>query len=311
MPTIGEPWALILAGGEGVRLRSLTRLIAGDSRPKQFCRILGPHTLLEQTRRRAALLVDPARTQIVLTRPHARFFRSLLSTLPPDRAVLQPRGRGTAPAILYGLLKIATEDPLGTVVILPSDHYVGDEEAFMRHVATACLAVAERPELAVLLGIVPLDAEADYGWVEAGPPLALHGLRRVRRFWEKPAPAVARALYELGCLWNSFVIVSRVPTLLALIRQRLPGLAAAFQGAEAAVGTRGEEAAIEEVYGRLPSTSFSDDVLVGATVNLAVLPVHGVPWSDWGRPERVLRTLAGLGIEPEWAVKLRVAANAG
>ena len=62
--------AIILAGGDGLRLRSLTRAIAGDDRPKQFCPLLGDETLLAQTRRRVGMLVAPARTLTVVTRPH-------------------------------------------------------------------------------------------------------------------------------------------------------------------------------------------------------------------------------------------------
>jgi mannose-1-phosphate guanylyltransferase len=295
-----QTWGLILAGGEGLRLRPLTRLITGDERPKQFCKILGQDTLLGQTRRRAELLIEPARTFVVLTRAHARFYGPLLEKLPPDRAIIQPQSRGTAPAILYGALRIAAEDPLGMVVILPSDHYLADDVAFMRHVATACRAVDERPEIVVLLGIAPRSPEPEYGWIEPGPPVPLHGLRRVRRFWEKPAPALARRLYEFGCLWNSFVMVARVPTLVTLFRQRLPGLLAAF---EETGGSGPEDVAIERVYGQLAPINFSEDVLSAVPANLAVLPVHGLPWSDWGQPERVLKTLAELGVEPAWAAK--------
>jgi mannose-1-phosphate guanylyltransferase len=276
MRTTVQTWWLILAGGEGLRLRPLTRLITGDERPKQFCKILGQDTLLGQTRRRA----------------------ELLEKLPPGRAIIQPQSRGTAPAILYGVLRIAAEDPLGMVVILPSDHYVADDVAFMQHVATACQAVDERPEIVVLLGIEPRSPEPEYGWIEPGPPLPPHGLRRVRRFWEKPAPALARRLYKFGCLWNSFVMVARVPTLVRLFRQRLPELLAAFEGTG---GSEPEDVAIERAYGRLAAINFSEDVLSAVPANLAVLPVHGLTWSDWGRPERVLKTLAGLGVEPTWA----------
>ncbi len=48
---------VILAGGDGVRLKPLTRMITGDDRPKQFCSILGRKTLLDQTRRRVSIRV--------------------------------------------------------------------------------------------------------------------------------------------------------------------------------------------------------------------------------------------------------------
>ena len=44
--TPGEhEWAVILAGGDGNRLQTLTRQIAGDDRPKQFCSVMGGMTL--------------------------------------------------------------------------------------------------------------------------------------------------------------------------------------------------------------------------------------------------------------------------
>lgn len=78
-----ERWGIVLAGGEGTRLRLMTLRIEGDDRPKQFCRVVGGTTLLEQTRRRAALLVPPQRTLIVVTQAHERFYTPLLATAPP------------------------------------------------------------------------------------------------------------------------------------------------------------------------------------------------------------------------------------
>ena len=73
-----DRWAVILAGGDGTRLQSLTRSISGDDRPKQFCPIIGGRTLLDQTSRRVALSVAPEQTLTVLTRTHERFYGSLL-----------------------------------------------------------------------------------------------------------------------------------------------------------------------------------------------------------------------------------------
>ena len=67
-------WAVILAGGDGSRLKSLTRKIAGDERPKQFCSVLGQKTLLEETRARAALELASQRTLNVLNRAHEPYY---------------------------------------------------------------------------------------------------------------------------------------------------------------------------------------------------------------------------------------------
>src|SRR5882757_447690 len=67
-------WGVILSGGDGMRLRSLTRLLTGDDRPKQFCRIVGAETLLAQTRQRVARIVRPERTLFVVTKSHEPFY---------------------------------------------------------------------------------------------------------------------------------------------------------------------------------------------------------------------------------------------
>jgi mannose-1-phosphate guanylyltransferase len=299
-----QRWGLILAGGQGLRLRDLTRTIAGDERPKQFCAFEGPQTLLELTRRRAALMIPPARILVSLTKTHEAFYRPLLGGMPAHCSVVQPEDRGTTPAILYGVMRIAAVAPLGTVVILPSDHYVSDDHLFMKHVAAACGAVDTRPDLVVLLGITPETAEAEYGWIEPAEAIAATPLLRVRRFWEKPAQALADVLFARRCLWNSFVMVGRVPALLALIRDTTPALFAAFAASRSAIGTQAEHAEIRRIYAGLAPSNFSDVVLASRPANLAVLPVSGVQWSDWGQPARVVATLDRLGVHPDWLDRL-------
>jgi mannose-1-phosphate guanylyltransferase len=296
-----ERWGLVLAGGEGVRLRPLTRAISGDERPKQFCAVLDGQTLLEQTRRRLALEVSPARTLLVLTQRHQRFYRPLLRGVPRGCAVVQPRDRGTAAAILYGLQRIATVAPTAAVAISPSDHWVSDDAGFMGQVAAAFTALRARPDLVVLLGVQPASAEPEYGWIEGGEPIPGTPLVRVVRFVEKPSAPAARALLEQGCLWNSFVMVGRVPAFLAMIRHAAPRLDVAFAAVRGALAGPREGDAVRALYERLSPLGFSDGVLSGRPANLAVLPVRGVQWSDWGAPARVMATLAGLGVTPAWA----------
>jgi mannose-1-phosphate guanylyltransferase len=218
--------------------------------------------------------------------------------------VAQPEGRGTAPAILYGLLRVAATAPMATVAVLPSDHYVSDDAAFMAHVDAAFEVVRARPDLVVLLGIAPDGPETGYGWIEPGDRIESGPSRavfRVRRFCEKPERRLAEALCGAGGLWNSFVIVARAPALLALIRRAAPSLYGPFEHARSAIGTAAERETIEALYSRLPAIDFSASVLASLPANLAVLKVNGVVWSDLGEPARVKAALARSGIEPEGA----------
>ena len=298
-----DRWAIVLAGGEGERLRRLTRCIAGDDRPKQFCPFLEGQTMLERTRARVARAVRPDRTCLVLTRSHERFYAPLVACEPREMVAVQPFGRGTAPAVLFGALRVAEQGLLDALALFPSDHYVSDDARFMAHVEAAFVAVDACPELVILLGIEADGPEVQYGWIEAGDRIRVRSgppVYRIRRFWEKPALATAETLFERGCLWNSFVLVARVPAMLALIRRAAPDLYGAFTTAWRRRTMLGEVDAMRSLYASLPSANFSDEVLTADPTNLAVLPVHGVAWSDWGDPARVLRTLERQGLHPEW-----------
>jgi mannose-1-phosphate guanylyltransferase len=298
---------VILAGGDGTRLRSMTRAIAGDDRPKQFVPVIGGRTLLEQTRERAALSAPVQRTLLVLTETHQRFYQNLVETSSKDLLVVQPSNKGTAPAILYALLKIATRSPRATVAFFPSDHYFANDESFMAHVDAAYEAARKSPDLVTLLGITPDTAEAEYGWIE--PHASILGsmpgsITRVERFWEKPTTTLARALMERGSLWNSFVMVGRVDALVRLTRQALPELFASFARTVPMFGGAMESRAICDLYARIPESNFSHQVLAQRPNDLAVMRVGDVGWSDLGDPARVLATLARMGVQTEMAMSV-------
>jgi len=94
-------YAVILAGGDGTRLRSLTRAITGDERPKQFAPVIGGQTLLDQTRNRVALSISQENTLLVVTKRHEQFYQSLPKHL---RLLVQPENKGTAPGIIFGFV---------------------------------------------------------------------------------------------------------------------------------------------------------------------------------------------------------------
>lgn len=305
--SLGKLWAIILAGGNGSRLRSLTERIAGDARPKQFCPMLGGMTFLTQTRRRVELLIPPEHILIVASRPHRSYYEPLLADAPPTNVLVQPDEHGTGAGILLPLLWLSRAEAKAPVALFPSDHYVSDDAAFAGHVAAAADAVAEQPDLIVLLGVPPRDADPGYGWIEPGQEVASSGLSRlyqVRRFWEKPSPQVARALYERGCLWNSFVMIGQIGRFLTLIRDGAPSLYEGMAIVRPALGTPHEQEILESIYQGLPRVDFSKVLLETRMAQLAVLRMEGFLWSDWGEPGRIADTLRRIAQRPSWADSL-------
>ena len=295
-----ERWAIILAGGDGTRLQSMTRAITGDNRPKQFVPIIGGCTLLNQTRRRVAFSINQSRTLIVVTEKHRQFYAPLRDEVSPGLLIEQPQNRGTAPAILYTLLHVATRSPNAVVALFPSDHFFADDEEFMSHIDVAMDATEVQPELVTLLGITPTAPETEYGWIEPHSSIlanAQRSITRVRKFWEKPSLNLATSLMERGCLWNSFVMVGGVDALLKMTRAAMPELFAAFDAVSSTFRTAAERSALAELYSQIEDSNFSHQVLEARPEDLMVMRVGDVGWSDLGEPNRVLSTLARLGVQ--------------
>jgi mannose-1-phosphate guanylyltransferase len=187
--------------------------------------------------------------------------------------------------------------------VFPSDHFVSDDGAFMGHVERLA-AVAERhPNRILLLGARPESPESAYGWIEPGGELdgaPAGGLRRVRRFFEKPPPEVARACMERGGLWNTFVMVAKVAAFIEAGRRVLPQLHERLMRASPFFETEAEPFAVDRAYAFAPTANFSQAVLGATPSALAVSVLPPLTWSDWGTPERVIETLRREGIAPGW-----------
>ena len=303
-------WAVILAGGDGTRLKALTRALTGDDRPKQFCPLISDTTLLNHTERRVALLLKPAQTFIVVTRTHERFYRDQLKDRPRDRLLVQPENKGTAPAILLSLLRIAQLSSKAVVAFFPSDHYFTDDALFMSQVRLAFELVEAQESAITLLGIKPDRSEVQYGWIEPvrSSEQGEESLLRVRRFWEKPSRNIAEQLMRKGSLWNTFVMIGHVKAFLEIISRTLPDLHHTLSANVKAPGSPSEERLLGELYSLIVSTNFSREVLELQPDRLSVLRLSNVGWTDLGEPQRVAATFGRTNYILPGAVNYSLAA---
>jgi mannose-1-phosphate guanylyltransferase len=290
-------WAVLLAGGDGVRLRDLTRRIAGDSRPKQFCRIIGEHSLFRETRRRLDPLFTRDRQVFVLSRAHERYYGDDLTDAGDSYVIEQPLNRGTGIAIILALLRILQHDHDALAAFFPCDHFYADPDSFRLTIRSAIECAEYNPESIILVGADAEYPETDYGWIEPGVVVsnaAAGPLSRVSQFWEKPSLQQARALLRLGCLWNTFVTVGRATTFFEMLCSQVPEAVLAISRAMA-------ENTLDPAYASLDTVDFSRDVLANLPHRLLALRDRTSGWADLGSPTRVLETLSRNGIRPEWA----------
>jgi mannose-1-phosphate guanylyltransferase len=291
-----HPWAVLLAGGDGTRLQSLTFKIAGDSRPKQFCRFFGTTSLLGQTRERLRPVFRRDRELFVVARAHEQFYREDLSDVDDSRILVQPRNRGTGVAVTLALLRILQHDEDSVVAFFPCDHHYSDDKAFALTVQAATVYARQYPESIILLGAEARYPEVEYGWIEPGQSmLGAPGvsLSRVNQFWEKPSLPEASALLVRGCLWNTLVIVGRAEALFQLVYTQIPDVVGCI--AKALVCNHPDFG-----YEGVRAVDFSHDVLAHQPHRLLVVHDQTSGWADLGNPTRVIDMLARNGIKPPW-----------
>jgi mannose-1-phosphate guanylyltransferase len=217
-------WGIVLAGGEGSRVRDFLAQLCGGNGIKQFCAVIGRRSLLEHTLARVERLIPRDRTLVIVSQDHREEAAQQLAHWPADNVIFQPANRDTAPGILLPLAHISHRDPFATVAVFPSDHFILQEEQFMAHVQQAVTETQRFPRGLILLGMTPDRAEEGYGWIEPAAAEAWRATQPVRRFWEKPSPLDAHTLFRRRALWNTFVFVIQANTVWEMTRQAIPNL---------------------------------------------------------------------------------------
>lgn len=294
-------WTIVLAGGEGERLRPLITRWLGVHRPKQYCTFVGRQSMLRHTLDRAERLTGIECTLVVVARHHEPQVWDRLAAHHEEALIAQPCDRDTAAGVFLPLAYVGARDPEATVIILPSDHFVHPQETFLAAIGRAVQAVQCQPEKLVLLGVRPDSAETEYGWIRPGNSVGqIEGedVRQVAGFREKPDAREAQHLLQTGGLWNTMVIAVRWSTLWQLGWRCFPTMMAHFEEFRPHIGTDDEMRARDTLYDALPSVNFSTNLLQQALDSLVVMELRGVLWSDWGSERRIVETLQRIGKSP-------------
>jgi len=217
--------AILLAGGSGTRFWPLSR----QDRPKQFLPLTGRTSLLAETWRRVRQLAPPRRIWVVAPGRLEARVRAVLPQLRPGNLVLEPSPRDTGPAVALGCAAIARTDPQAIVGVFPTDHVIGDDQAFVKAVGLA--ATRARRDALVCLGIRPDRPATGFGYLKCRQRPRRGKAVVVERFVEKPDSRRARSFLRTGhYLWNGGMFVWRVERFLRELGETEPPILDAVEG---------------------------------------------------------------------------------
>ena len=279
MPDTAQIHPVILCGGAGTRLWPMSR----EAWPKQFQALTSERSLLQETAARTAGGGRYAAPFIVCNHEHRFIVAEQLRRLDiaPQRIVLEPAARNTAPAAAVAALMLAERDPRALMLVLPSDHAIADIAAFHAAVATAAGAAASGA--LVTFGIAPEAPETGYGYIRRGTPVkGTEGCFAVAAFAEKPDRATAeRYLADGGWLWNSGMFLFGAGAYLAELERLAPDIVASCREAVAgAVPDLDFDRLAAAPFEAAPSRSI-DYAVMEQTARAVVVPAD-IGWCDVG-----------------------------
>lgn len=271
--------AVIMAGGKGERFwpKSRTHL------PKQFLNISGNKSMIQQTIARLERLIPIQQIFIVTNELYAELIRAQIPHLPHDNIIIEPVGRNTAPCVGLASLIIEEKYPDSTMVVLPSDHIIENEDGFVRILQTA-VEVAQEDESLVTLGIKPTYAETGYGYIETAAQWSVVNeleVYKVEKFVEKPDQERAVAYLKNGNFyWNSGIFIWKVSVIRHYIKELMPEMHDVLETMKRAFSSGLRDEVIKAEFNKIPDQSIDYGIMEKARSIYMIPCIFG--WDDVG-----------------------------
>lgn len=268
-------YAVIMAGGVGSRFWPMST----ENFPKQFHDMLGTgSTLIQKTVGRFEKIILTENILIATNKKYENLVLAQLPKISSKQLLLEPAMRNTAPCILYSAFKIYNENPDALMVIAPSDHWIEDEQTFLKNIKTA-FDFCEENDALLTLGIQPTYPNTGYGYIQFEN--SAEELKKVKKFTEKPNLEIAKQFLESGdYLWNAGIFVWSAKSILKAFETHLPEMYALFSKGEKNYNSASENQFIEENYAASENISIDFGIMEKAH-NVFVLPVN-FAWNDLG-----------------------------
>jgi mannose-1-phosphate guanylyltransferase len=270
---------VILAGGVGSRLWPVSRSLL----PKQFIEFPDMQgSLFQSTLSRLEGVSDLEDPIVVCNNDHRFLVAEQLRQLGKEHCniLLEPVGRNTAPAVALAALCALQDNVDPLLLVLPADHVIQDETAFLQAIAQALLS-AKQGKL-VTFGLVPSVPETGYGYIQKGAQLGGENGYCVEQFVEKPDRETAQAYLDSGnYFWNSGMFLFSASAYLAELKRHAPDIFDSCHQAHASL-ERGEDFHLipESIFASCRGDSI-DYAVMEKTASAVVVPLEA-GWNDLG-----------------------------
>ena len=271
-----KTYGVIMAGGGGTRFWPLSR----QDKPKQFLNLSGKDTMVVDTVNR---LLNIAKAEDIFVVTNKKYQASTeeqtRKLLRKDHILGEPAARNTAACIGYAAMEIIRKYEDGIMCIVPSDHFIKNEEEFTR-VLNSAVTTAKETDKLVTIGIKPTFPSTGYGYIRCEKKEGQTSFR-VKEFVEKPDLEHAKEYLESGMYsWNSGMFVWKASTILRLFEQLLPDIYSELVKIGEVMGTEDEQRVIEEIYPEIPKISIDYGIMERAKDVLMLEGDFG--WNDVG-----------------------------